>query len=255
MDCVDLIQAALEALQPSAAANITCRDQDEARRIRGKLLGVLIRKWRLAAERSLAECANLMGVEPQLIEAWEYGESEPSLPQLEMLSQFLNGRDSSPTGAQAGDRQAMGEYILLRQRLIGAMLRVAREGSDQPVEELSETVGLEAGQLASFEFGEQKITVSDLIALAQALGINVDYFAALPQDLPILSRSNSLPLPQADARLDWREFADESDNLPFIRLAMAFQYIARDDLHRIADALFAIIRAKAENNGRSGASS
>ena len=255
MDRVDLIQAALETLEPSAAAKITPRDQDEARRIRGRLLGVLIRKWRLAADRSITECANFMGAEPQLIESWEYGESEPSLPQLELLSQFLNGRDFIPTGAHSAEREAQAEYILLRQRLIGALLRAARESSDQPVEELSETVGLAAAQLTNLEFGEEKITVSDLTALAQALGLDMNYFAALPQNLPIRSQSGSLPIAPADSGSEWREFAAESDNLPFIRLAMAFQHIARADLHRIADALFAIIRAMAENNSRSGAPS
>lgn len=254
MDRVELIQAALEALQPSAAAKVTSRDQDEARRIRGKLLGVLIRKWRLAAELSLAECANYLGAEPQLIEAWEYGESEPSLPQLELLSQFLYGRDSTSSGAHPADREAQGEYILLRQRLIGALLRAAREASDLPAEDLSGTVGLEAAQLTNFEFGEERITLSDLTALAQALRIDVNYFAALPQNLPIRSRSRSLPTAPADTGSNWREFAAESDNLPFIRLAMAFQHIARADLHRIADALFAIIRTKGDNNVRSGAS-
>ena len=184
MDRVDLIQAALAALEPSAAAKTTSRDQGEARRIRGKLVGVLIRKTRLAAERSIAECADFLGVEPQLLESWEYGDSEPSLPQLELLSYFLNGRDSTPAGAQSADREAQGEYILLRQRLIGALLRAAREASDQPVEELSETVGLAAAQLTKFEFGEERITVSDLTALAQALGLDMNYFAALPQNLP-----------------------------------------------------------------------
>lgn len=256
MDRVDLIQAALEALQSSASANTTSRYQDEARRIRGKLLGVLIRKWRLEAESSLAECAGYMGAETRLIEAWEYGESEPSLPQLELLSGFLNGRDSaSAAGAHPVDRAAQDEYILLRQRLIGALLRVARQSSYRPVEELSEAVGLEAIQLTSFEFGEEKIPVSDLTALAQALSLDVSYFAAQTQPWAARSRSISLPAAPADTETEWRDFAAESDNLPFLRLAMAFQHIARADLHRIADALFAIIREKGDNNSLSGVSS
>lgn len=255
MDRVDLIQAALEELQPSAAAKTTSNNQDEARRIRGKLLGVLIRKRRLAAERTLAECASFMGAEPQLIEAWEYGESGPSLPQLELLSQFLNGRESFSAGARPTDRAIQAEYILLRQRLIGALLRAARRSSDQPLEELSATVRLEASQLKSFEFGEEEIPVGDLTGLAQALRIDMNYFAALPQNMPLPSPFASLSSTPADRESEWREFATESDNLPFIRLAMAFQQIARDDLHRIADALFAIIKAKGQNSSLSGAPS
>lgn len=255
MDGVDLIQAALEALQPSAAAKITTGNQDEARRIRGKLLGVLIRKWRLESEQSLEACASFMGAEPQLIQAWEYGESEPSLPRLELLSQFLNGHASSLAGAHRDDRLAQDEYILLRQRLIGALLRAAREASEQPIEVLCESIGLEAAQLVNFEFGEDEISVSELTALALALGIEVSYFTALSQATRSPPQSGGLSRRPAVAKSEWRDFAAESDNLPFIRLAMAFQHIARDDLHRIADALFAIIRTKGENNGLSGAPS
>jgi len=255
MNRVDLMQVALEALQPSAAEKTTTSDHDEARNIRGKLLGVLIRKCRLEAERSLAECATFMGAETELIEAWEFGESEPSLPQLELLSQFLNGRDATASGAYFEDRSAQNEYIRLRRRLIGALLRAARESSEKPVEELSESVGLEAVQLTSFEFSEEKIPFSDLTALAQALGVDVNYFAAQPSKSPEQSGPGSLPKAPAEIRSEWREFTAESDNLPFIRLAMAFQHIARDDLHRIADALLAIIKANGENNGRPGAPS
>ncbi len=256
MDRLDLTQAALEALQPSAVKTTKTINQDEARSVRGKLLGVLIRKRRLEAERSLAECAMFMGAEPALIEAWEYGESVPSLPQLELLAQFLNGRESQPGGsALTEERAAQDEYMLLRRRLIGALLRAARESSDRSVEELSESAGLRADQLTGFEFGEEKISVSDLTALAQALKLDVSYFALFPQNVPEQSRSSNLLERPAEIDSGWREFAAESENLPFIRLAMAFQHIARADLHRIADALFAIIRANGDSNGWSGSSS
>ena len=89
MNRVDLTRAALAALQPSTIAAAKSSDHVEARSIRGKLVGVLIRKCRLEAERSLSDCARFMQVEPGLVEAWEYGESEPSLPQLELLGRFF----------------------------------------------------------------------------------------------------------------------------------------------------------------------
>ena len=256
MDRVDLTQAALEALQPSIVEAAKTINHDEARSVRGKILGVLIRKCRLEAERSLTECAIFMDAEPGLVEDWEYGESEPSLPQLELLAQFLNGRGSLTGGdALTADRAAQDEYMLLRRRLIGALLRAARESSGRSLEGLSESAGLEARQLRSFEFGEEKIPVSNLTALAQALQLDMSYFAASPQNLPEQSRSSGLLEMPTEIGADWRGFAAERENLPFIRLAMAFQYIARDDLHRIADALFAIIRANGDANGRSGSPS
>ena len=253
MDRVYLTQEALEALQPSTLPSAKIIDHEEARSIRRKLLGVLIRMCRLEAERSLGECAEFMGAEPGLVEDWEYGESEPSLPQLELLGRFFNGRAiHRGGGAPAEERALQEEYMLLRQRLIGALLRAARETSGKRLDELSASAGMESEQLAMFEFGEVKIPISSLTALAQALQLDMHYFEASPQDAraqPHASRVLELP---DEAQPNWRDFAAESGNLPFIRLAMAFQHIARADLHRIADALVAIIRANGDAKGWSG---
>ena len=250
---MDLTQAALEALQPAAGEAVESVNHEEARRIRRKLLGVLIRMCRLRAERSLDDCAKFMDIEPALIEAWEYGESEPSLPQLEALGQFFNGRATHRGGAApAEERPLQEEYMLLRGRIIGAMLRAARETSGKTLDELSASAGMEAEQLARFEFGELKLPVSGLTALAHALHLDMHYFEAAPPDSRAQPQSSrDLELPD-EAQSNWRDFAAESGNLPFIRLAMAFQHIARADLHRIADALVAIIRANGDAKGWSG---
>ena len=250
MDRVDLTRAALDALQPAAKDTTTVGDLDEARRIRGKLLGVLIRKCRLIAERTVADCAYFLGADPGLIESWEYGESIPSLPQLELLANYLNGHGPLVgDGALAEDQAAQDEYMLLRQRIIGALLRAARVARGLSLTALSESAGLEADQLAKFEFGEETIPISDLTALAQALGMELSYFSALPRKAPEQSRLNNVPEAPLETSTEWRAFTTDSENLPFIRLAMAFQHIARDDLHRIADALLAIIRANGDSNG------
>lgn len=254
MDRVDLTHEALAALQPSTRAPSKATDHDEARSIRGRLLGVLIRKRRLEAERSLADCADFMGAELGLVEAWEYGADAPSLPQLELLAQFLNGRYPDARAAFDENRAAQEEYMLLRQRLIGALLRAARESSGMPIDEVCEAAGMEAQLLTKFELGEEKIPLSDLIALAQALQLDMRTFAASPKPPAAQSRPDGRLDSVAETGGDWRSFATESENLPFIRLAMAFQHIARDDLHRIADALFAIIRANGDANGWSGSS-
>ncbi|MDE2776732.1 MAG: hypothetical protein OXI77_12385 [Chloroflexota bacterium] len=253
MDLVYLTQEALEALQPSTLPSARIIDHEEARSIRRKLLGVLIRKRRLEAERSLGECAKFMGAEPGLVEDWEYGDSEPSLPQLELLGRFFNGRATHAGGAApVEDKALQEEYMLLRQRLIGAMLRAARESSGKSLDELSASAGMESLQLEKFEFGEVKIPISSLTALAQALQLDMRYFEASPQDSREQPQTSRVLELADEAQPDWRDFAAESGNLPFIRLAMAFQHMARADLHRIAEALVAIIRANGEAKGLSG---
>ena len=254
MDRVDLTHEALAALQPSTRAPSKAINHDEARSIRGRLLGVLIRKRRLDAKRSLADCADFMGAETGLVEGWEYGADAPSLPQLELLAQFLSGRYPDARAASDEDRAAQEEYMLLRQRLIGALLRAARQSSGLPIDAVSEAACMEAQRLTRFELGEEMIPLSDLTALAQALQLDLRTFAASPKPLAGRARPEGAQDKVAEIGGDWRSFASESENLPFIRLAMAFQHIARDDLHRIADALFAIIRANGDANGWSGSS-
>lgn len=256
MDRLDLTQAALQALQPSTRDTAEYGNHAEARSVRGRIIGVLIRKSRFEAERRPAECAEFVGTTPQLIEAWEYGDSVPSWPQLELLALFLNGRSSvSRAGALTQGQRARKEYLLLRQRLIGALLRSARRRVGWNIDELSERSGLEAGLIKRFEFGEEKIPVSDLAALAQFLKTDLSFFTALAQTPSNLMPSNETRELSTESNTKFHQFAGQSENRAFINLAMAFKQIAPADLHRIADALFAIIRAKGDSNGRSGSPS
>ena len=256
MDRLDLTQAALQALQPPTKDSAAILHHDEARSVRGRILGVLIRKVRFEAERTPVECAEFLGMEPQLIEAWELGESTPSWPQVELLSLFLNGHTSdSGFGALAKEARARIEYLLLRRRLIGAQLRAAREAIGWSIEELSERAGIEAGQIDRFELGEEKIPVSDLVALAQSLNTDLSLFATPPAAPPYSPPNHDNPESPAELQTDLRQFAAENENSAFIKLALAFKHIAPADLHRIADALFAIISSKGDANGRSGSPS
>jgi transcriptional regulator with XRE-family HTH domain len=175
---------------------------------------------------------------------------------VELLSLFLNGLSSdSGLGAIAKEPTARSEYLLLRQRLIGAQLRAARESISWSIEALSERAGLEAGQIKRFELGEEKIPVCDLAALAQSLKTDLSFFAAIPpaprESLPRQEHPEYL----VETHADPRQFAAQNENSAFIKLAMAFKHIEPDDLHRIADALFAIIGAKGEASGRPGSPS
>ena len=256
MDRLDLTQAALEALQPSSLEMSDSGNHDEARSVRGRILGVLIRKWRIQAERSPTECAEFMRAQPQLIEAWEYGDSVPCWPQLELLSLYLNGRSADlRDSALTKDNAARIEYMLLRQRFIGALLRAARETIGWSIDELGERAGLEADLIKRFELGEEKIPVSDLAALAQSLKRDLAFFTALPQAPPYTLPWKSTAESSTESNTELRQFATQSENRAFIKLAMAFKHIEPDDLHRIADALSAIISAKVDSIGRSGSPS
>ena len=131
MDHVDLTQAAVEALQSAPSSATASHNLEEAHDLRGRILGVLIRRGRLAAQLSAADCASILHVDAQQIETWEVGASAPSLPQLELLTAYMlavTGGDSVESTDFSGLDSA--EYCLLRQRMIGAKLKLARQAQD-----------------------------------------------------------------------------------------------------------------------------
>ena len=253
MDYLDLTQAALEALGSSPSSATATDNQAEAHRLRGRILGVLIRRGRLAAERSVEDCAAYLQVDAQLLDDWELGASVPGLPQLEGLTRFLlaaaGGDSNEAAEAPAAD---LAEYTLLRQRMIGAQLKLARQMQHFEVEELGNAAGLDVDLIERYEFGDLVIPMNHLCALAGAVRQDLAYFlhsANVRRDQPPSQASGA----EAAADTDLVQFAADGENQAFIRLAMAFRQIDRDDLHRIAEALYNIINERRDANGRSPA--
>ncbi len=254
MDYIDLTQAALDALRSSPSSATVIKSQEEAHRLRGRILGVLIRRSRLSAQLTVEDCASFLQLDPQQIKAWELGESTPSLPQLEGLTRCL-------LAAAAGERIEFAkfslsdgaEYYLLRQRMIGAQLKLARQRQDFAVEEVGRRSSLDSNLIERYEFGEVMIPLDHLCVLAQAVRQDLSYF----WDTDDSSRDHCKPEPEAapkpSADTELVRFAADNKNQAFIRLAMAFRQIDREDLHRIAEALYNIINDRRDTNGRSPA--
>ena len=82
-------------------------DFGESYRIRGKMIGVLLRDARLKAGRSLEDCSRLLRTTPNVIESWEFGDDIPSLPQLEQqLAQRLARKPRGQMPELARTKQA-----------------------------------------------------------------------------------------------------------------------------------------------------
>lgn len=254
MDYVDLTHAALAALRTTPSSAPTMHDPDEAHTLRGRILGVLIRRSRLSAQLSVEDCATYLRVDAELIEAWELGEAVPSLPQLEGLTSCLRWTAAADdTDSDKVDYSDGAEYALIRQRMISAKLRLARNAQALAVEELSRRSGLGSELIKQYEFGEAMIPIDHLYALAQAVRQDLSYFLHAHGFNRNLSQPRSPGLPDAATDSDLVRFAADDNNKAFIRLAMAFRQIDRVDLHRIAEALYSIINEKRDANGRSPA--
>ncbi len=212
---------------------------EEYYRLQAKMLGVLIRDARLSAARTEAECARIMGVDPSEYEAWEYGDTAPALPQLEILAFYLGVPVSHFWGQStlkeryAEDNRAEEEYIHLRTRMVGILLRQAREGAGKTVEEVAEDAKLPIESIQAYESGEADIPMHELNVIARSVNKTMPYFiessGTIGELLAIREEwKHFTELPE-----DIRAFAANPLNIGFIEIAVMLSQMPADKLRNV----------------------
>lgn len=222
------------------------RDLNAVYALRARILGVLIRDARQAAGLSPRACAGQVGVAEDVLLAWEFGRAVPSLPQIELLAAALDVPISHFWGTQTlaarDEPQSVNEgaYTALRDRLIGALLRAAREARGLSIEQVAEEAGLSAAVLTAYEFGQRPIPLPVLATLANACHVNLSYFLerssrvghvlAAREDI---ERLRALPP-------DLRRFAATPVNQAYLELAMRLSQMSSGELRAIAESILNI---------------
>lgn len=151
-------------------------------KLRMKKLGVLLRDARLKKGKSLQETAGVMGVSEEIIQAYEDGETSPSLPELENFAYFLD----VPVEQFWSDRvlpeqvnQPLAnpkEFLAIRQRIIGILLHQARLRAGVSLPDLAGRCEVPAEQLEAFELGEAAIPLPVLEVLCKQLNCSLNLF-------------------------------------------------------------------------------
>ncbi len=215
--------------------------------VRSRKLGVLIRDARLAARKTVKECAEAIGVTGGIFRAYEEGRRAPSLPELELLAYSLNlpmrtfwskevrSDDALPTVAMN-----IPILIKIRQRLIGARLRQEREKASLSIRQLSESSGISASRLRGFELGERPIPLPELEGLVGLLGGQVE--AMFDQTGPIGQWMSNQKAMQdfAQLPLELQEFVCKPINRPYLELAQKLSGMTTDKLRALAEDLLDI---------------
>ena len=215
--------------------------------LRTKKLGVLIRDARLAARKTLDECAGAIGVTRGIFRSYEEGRRAPSLPEMETLVFFLNlpidhfwgqealSDDSSPTELLRTD-----ELGSVRQRMIGAQLRQQRLNASISVKELAEQTGMPASRIKAYELGQRSIPLPDLEALLGVLSGRVEEF--FDSSGPIgqwMARQRAveqfLQLPD-----ELQAFVCLPVNRPYLELALKLSEMSTSKLRSVAEDLLDI---------------
>ena len=221
-------------------------DFEESYRIRAKMLGVLLRDARISAARTIEDCARLLQVSPAQVETWEFGDDAPSLPQLELLAYYLDVPISHFWGletrkiSRGGKGNIQPEYINLRNRMIGGLLRQAREEVEATLEDLQEVSGIPASKINSYELGELTIPMHELFVLAMSVKKNLDYFlessGQVGELLVIYEKwKHFSELPE-----DVREFISNPINIGFVNIAVMLSQMPADRLRQVGASILDI---------------
>jgi transcriptional regulator with XRE-family HTH domain len=223
-------------------------DFDTSYQLRAKMLGVLLRDARLGAVRSVEDCARLLRVLPQQVEAWEYGDSVPSLPQLELLANFLDVPISHFWGTEtlSEDRgtkvDAQVQYMALRDRMVGALLRKAREDQQIDLAEVADRSGLSEGLLNAYELGEQSIPMHELSVLSSIVKKNMNYFLESSSQIGELLSLKEMWKHFSNLPEEVREFAANPVNIGFIEVALMLSKMPVDKLRTVGASILDITR-------------
>jgi len=238
------ISARFKKAQEAEAEHVV--DYAESFRIRAKMIGVLLLDARLKAGRSLEDCAALLHIAPDQIERWEYGDEAPSLPQLELLAFYLDVPVSHFWGVDtlestSGDYvSAQADYLSLRDRMIGALLGIAREEAGISLAALADETAVPAEQIRRYELGELPVPMHELTVISNALKKNISYFLESGSRLGdwLAMREEWRHFTELPA--DVRKFAANPLNIGFLEIAILFSQMPADKLRRVGESVLNI---------------
>ena len=147
---------------------------------RAKKLGEMIHEARGQAGRSIADCAQVLGIAEDSFSQLESGEQVPSLPDLEVLAMYLDVPMAYFWGSASAEMTKEIDYASfadIRQRIVGALLRRARLQSNRSVEEIAGHIDSTVEQIQEYESGQVAVPLFDLDRIGKYLGVNLDYFS------------------------------------------------------------------------------
>jgi transcriptional regulator with XRE-family HTH domain len=215
--------------------------------IRTKKLGVLIRDARLAARRTVHECAEVIGVRKSIFREYEEGVRPPSLPELEILVYFLDlpmdhfwSSQSRSESISRSEKLDLQKLLAVRQRKIGALLRQERMKSSISIRNLSHQTGITSSRIKSYELGERAIPLPELEVLVRTLGGRIESFFDRHGPVGQWIISEEAVQQFLEMPVEMRQFVALPVNRPYLELAMKLSSMSRDKLRSVAEDLLDI---------------
>lgn len=219
----------------------------EEKLIRHKITGVLLRSARLRASKSVDECAAALSCDPAFIVRAEEGQDGLTLPQLESLAEILSvplncllGEQEMPASPPLPQPVYLQNRMLLRRKIIGVLLRQARIDSGQTLEEMAAQLACEPDDLARIELGQDPISLTDLQALCETVGLSLDEFLGQSSAPPVPGQSEQAPADLAHLSPELRAFVQQPINAAYLQIALNLSEMPADTLRQFASGLLEI---------------
>lgn len=221
--------------------------ETEKATLKRKILGVKIRHARTRAGLTLKEVGQALNLSAETISDIEYGQRDVSLPQLEIMALVFNVPMvyfwSEDVVAEPNLDFPTVPAMVLRQRIIGVLLRKARTEAGQTQEELAGLLNVPASRIASYEFGRTDIPLPQLEKLAEALKVQMTYFL----DQGIKPNGSNGQVTSLDDIVNYtqlppdvKEFLSNPANLLYIKIAMKLSELSADTLRALAEGLLEV---------------
>jgi transcriptional regulator with XRE-family HTH domain len=215
--------------------------------LRTRKLGVLIRDARLAARKTIPECAAAVCVTRGIFRAYEEGRRAPSLPEMEILTYFLGlpirhfwSKDAVSDNAPPIQGLNLPALGAIRQRMVGALLRQEREKASISIKALAEQSGISTSRVRAYELGERPIPMPILEGLISILGGQIE--SVFDQTGPIGQWMSQQKAIQEFLQLppNVQEFVCRPVNLPYLELALKLSGLSTEKLRSVAEGLLDI---------------
>jgi transcriptional regulator with XRE-family HTH domain len=218
----------------------------EALALRRKIMSFLILGARLKAGKTKRDCAAALDMSVSAYSACEDGRHDLSLPELEVLANFLKTPISAffdkPERLVVDEPELPYEQIVeLRQRIIGALLRKARVEKGKSSKEVADRLGVTTQRLTEFEFGAKPVPLALLQELADVLDLSMSYF--IDEGVGVIGEQELMrhqfdrfgELPE-----DVRHFVTHPTNISYLRVAQRLSEMTTAQLRNIAAAILDI---------------
>ena len=215
--------------------------------IRTKTLGVLIRDARLAARRTVQDCAEAIGIRNSIFRAYEDGLKAPSLPELEMLVYYLDlpidhfwSWEIKSENVSRNARLDLPKLLAVRQRKVGALLRQERMKASISIRNLANETGIASSRIKAYELGERAMPLPELEVLVRTLGGRIESFFDQHGPVGQWMISEDTVKQFLEMPMQLREFVAMPVNRPYLELAMKLSNMSRDKLRSVAEDLLDI---------------